>query len=137
MDVKRLRNPFFSRQRVTDRACFYGRHKELEALYGAIATHQCRSVLLAPTSSKSCAPTIGRSCSTSPSTSGSLSSIMTILDRKGYELSEEDLTRALAHLQAKDILVRSGPQSSLYRFKIDLIRRWISISRPAVAAAAT
>jgi len=59
------------------------------------------------------------------------------LDRKGYELSEEDLTRALAHLQAKDILVRSGPQSSLYRFKIDLIRRWISISRPAVAAAVT
>ncbi|MBN1136502.1 MAG: AAA family ATPase [Anaerolineae bacterium] len=58
------------------------------------------------------------------------------LDCKGYELSEEDLTRALAHLQAKDILVRSGPQSSLYRFKIDLIRRWISISRPAVAAIA-
>ena len=56
------------------------------------------------------------------------------LDRKGYHLSEEDLTRALAHLQAKDILVRSGPQSSLYRFKIDLIRRWIGISRPAVAA---
>jgi len=45
MDVKRLRNPFFSRQRITDRACFYGRHKELEALYGAIATHQCRSVV--------------------------------------------------------------------------------------------
>ena len=59
------------------------------------------------------------------------------LARKGYDLSEEDLTRALAHLQAKDILVRSGPQSSLYRFKIDLIRRWIGISRPAVAAIAT
>jgi len=57
------------------------------------------------------------------------------LDRKGYDLSEEDLTRALAHLQAKDILARSGPQSSLYRFKIDLIRRWIGVSRPAVAAA--
>jgi AAA domain len=58
------------------------------------------------------------------------------LGRKGYELSEEDLTRALAHLQTKDILARSGPQSSLYRFKIDLIRRWIGISRPAVAAVA-
>ena len=55
------------------------------------------------------------------------------LDRKGHDLSEEDLTRALAHLQVKDILVRSGPQSSLYRFKIDLVRRWIGISRPAVA----
>lgn len=45
MDVKRLRNPFFSRQRITDPACFYGRHRELEALYGAIVTHQCRSVV--------------------------------------------------------------------------------------------
>ncbi len=45
MDVKRLRNPFFSRQRIIDPACFYGRHRELEALYGAIVTHQCRSVV--------------------------------------------------------------------------------------------
>ena len=37
MDVKRLRNPFFSRQRITDPACFYGRQRELEALYSAIA----------------------------------------------------------------------------------------------------
>jgi len=65
-----------------------------------------------------------------------LAQIAAELDRKGYGLSEEDLTRALAHLQTKDILVRSGPQSSLYRFKIDLIRRWIGISRPAVAAVA-
>ena len=45
MDVKRLRNPFFSRQRIVDPACFYGRQRELEALYSAIATHQCRSVV--------------------------------------------------------------------------------------------
>ena len=45
MDVKRLRNPFFSRQRITEPACFYGRQRELEALYGAVATHQCRSVV--------------------------------------------------------------------------------------------
>jgi AAA domain len=56
------------------------------------------------------------------------------LARKGYTLSEEAFTRALAHLQAKDILARSGPQSSLYRFKIDLIRRWIGTTRPAPAA---
>ncbi len=56
------------------------------------------------------------------------------LCRKGYDLPEEALTRALAHLQAKDIVTRSGPQSSLYRFKIDLIRRWIGINRPSMTA---
>ncbi len=45
MDLKRLRNPFFSRQRITDPACFYGRQREMEALYSAIITHQCRSVV--------------------------------------------------------------------------------------------
>ncbi|GEM_PF-839879 len=45
MDLKRLRNPFYSRQRITDPACFYGRQRELEALYSAIITHQCRSVV--------------------------------------------------------------------------------------------
>ncbi|MBN1136167.1 MAG: hypothetical protein JXM73_06260, partial [Anaerolineae bacterium] len=45
MKAKRLRNPFFSRQRIIDPACFYGRQRELEALYSAIATYQCRSVV--------------------------------------------------------------------------------------------
>ena len=45
MDLKRLRNPFFSRQRITDPACFYGRKRELEGLYGAVITHQCRSMV--------------------------------------------------------------------------------------------
>ncbi|MEJ2733110.1 MAG: hypothetical protein P8189_05995 [Anaerolineae bacterium] len=52
------------------------------------------------------------------------------LARKGHELSEPALTRALADLQAKDILMRSGPRSRLYRFKIDLIRQWIGITQP-------
>lgn len=51
---------------------------------------------------------------------------------KGCEISDEALTRALARLQARDIVVRSGPQSSLYRFKIDLIRRWIAGTRPVL-----
>jgi hypothetical protein len=51
-------------------------------------------------------------------------------DRKGYDLSDEDLLRAVARLQAKDIVTRSGPQSRLYRFRIDLIRRWIGTTRP-------
>ena len=45
MDLKRLRNPFFSRQRITDAECFYGREREIEALYSAVVTHQCRSVV--------------------------------------------------------------------------------------------
>jgi hypothetical protein len=54
------------------------------------------------------------------------------LCRKACDLSEDALLCALAHLQAQDIVTRSGPQSSLYRFKIDLIRRWIGITRPAL-----
>jgi tRNA A-37 threonylcarbamoyl transferase component Bud32 len=45
MDLKRLRNPFFSRQRITDLDCFYGRQREIEALYSAVITHQCRAVV--------------------------------------------------------------------------------------------
>jgi tRNA A-37 threonylcarbamoyl transferase component Bud32/AAA+ ATPase superfamily predicted ATPase len=45
MDLKRLRNPFFSRQRITDPSCFYGRQREIERLYSAILTHQCQSIV--------------------------------------------------------------------------------------------
>ncbi len=45
MDLKRLRNPFFSRQRITDADCFYGREREIEALYSAVVTHQCRAIV--------------------------------------------------------------------------------------------
>jgi serine/threonine-protein kinase len=45
MDLKRLRNPFYSRQRITDPDCFYGRHQELESLYSTVITHQCRSIV--------------------------------------------------------------------------------------------
>lgn len=55
------------------------------------------------------------------------------LCRKGCTLQGEAVSHALAQLQSKDIVTRSGPQSSLYRFKIDLIRRWIATTRPAVA----
>ena len=54
------------------------------------------------------------------------------LARKGYSVSGEALTQALAQLQTRDIIVRSGVQSSLYRFKIDLIRRWIAGTRPSL-----
>jgi hypothetical protein len=58
------------------------------------------------------------------------------LGRKGCVLPEDALQQALAHLQARDIVARSGRQSSLYRFKIDLIRRWIATTRPSVVPAA-
>ncbi len=45
MDLRRFRNPFFSRQRITEPACFYGRRREIEALYSAVITHQCRSIV--------------------------------------------------------------------------------------------
>jgi AAA domain len=58
------------------------------------------------------------------------------LARKGLELGGDAQDQALAGLQAKDIVARTGRQSSLYRFKIDLIRRWIANTRPSVVPAA-
>ncbi len=54
------------------------------------------------------------------------------LARKGYELGDEALKQALLQLRTRDIIARSGVQSSLYRFKIDLIRRWIAGTRPSL-----
>jgi tRNA A-37 threonylcarbamoyl transferase component Bud32 len=45
MDMKRVRNPFFSRQRITEPDCFYGREREIESVYSAIITRQCRSIV--------------------------------------------------------------------------------------------
>jgi hypothetical protein len=53
------------------------------------------------------------------------------LQRRGRDLSEDALLNALARLQAKDLVTRSGLQSNLYRFKIDLVRRWITLTRPS------
>lgn len=55
------------------------------------------------------------------------------LERKGQALAQDALLDALTHLCARDILTRAGPQSTLYRFKIDLIRRWIAATRPTIA----
>ena len=43
--MAQLRNPFFNRHRITDSAYFFGRQRELERLYSAIATHQCVSIV--------------------------------------------------------------------------------------------
>ncbi|MBM4425446.1 MAG: ATP-binding protein, partial [Chloroflexi bacterium] len=36
---------FFNRQRITDPRYFFGREREIEALYSAVLTRQCRSVV--------------------------------------------------------------------------------------------
>jgi hypothetical protein len=46
-------------------------------------------------------------------------------------LDGSELPQALDDLEARDILMRSDPRSSLYRFRVDLIRRWIYATRPA------
>jgi hypothetical protein len=38
-------NPFFNRQPITDPAYFWGRTQEIETLYSAILTRQCRSIV--------------------------------------------------------------------------------------------
>ncbi len=43
--MNQVRNPFFNRHRITDPAYFFGRQRELERLYSAIATHQCVSLV--------------------------------------------------------------------------------------------
>lgn len=43
--MSQTRSPFFNRHRITDPTYFFGRQRELERLYSAIATHQCVSVV--------------------------------------------------------------------------------------------
>lgn len=57
--------------------------------------------------------------------------VAALLQKRGRPLGESDLAEALANLEARDIVMRSGPRSNLYRFRVDLIRRWIYAARPA------
>ncbi len=43
--MAQLRNPFFNRHRITDPVYFFGRQRELERLYSAMATRQCVSLV--------------------------------------------------------------------------------------------
>jgi tRNA A-37 threonylcarbamoyl transferase component Bud32 len=43
--MSQIHNPFFNRHRITDPAYFFGRAREVERLYSAIATHQCVSIV--------------------------------------------------------------------------------------------
>jgi len=55
------------------------------------------------------------------------------LEKRGRPLSGEELAQAASELEARDILSRAGPRSNLYRFSVDLIRRWIYATRPSYA----
>ena len=56
--------------------------------------------------------------------------VQALLDKRAIDFKGVALTKVLSDLELGDILTRSGPRSSLYRFKIDLIRRWIYATRP-------
>lgn len=56
--------------------------------------------------------------------------VQALLDKRAINLQGTPLIKVLDDLELGDILTRSGPRSSLYRFKIDLIRRWIYATRP-------
>jgi hypothetical protein len=60
-----------------------------------------------------------------------LDDVAALLRKRGRPLSERELPKALDDLEARDIVMRSGPRSSLYRFRVDLVRRWIYAARPA------
>jgi hypothetical protein len=60
-----------------------------------------------------------------------LDDVAAVLRKRGRPLDGRELPQALDDLEARDILMRSGPRSSLYRFRVDLIRRWIYATRPA------
>jgi hypothetical protein len=60
-----------------------------------------------------------------------LDDVAQVLRKRGRPLDGSELPQALDDLEARDILMRSGPRSSLYRFRVDLIRRWIYATRPA------
>ncbi len=53
------------------------------------------------------------------------------LEKRGRPITVEDLRQALGALEARDIIGRADPRSNLYRFRVDLIRRWIYATRPA------
>ena len=56
--------------------------------------------------------------------------VQELLNKRAIDLNGTALPKVLDNLEMGDILTRSSPRSSLYRFKIDLIRRWIYATRP-------
>ncbi len=60
-----------------------------------------------------------------------LDDVAALLRKRGRPLGDRELPKALDDLEARDIVMRSGPRSSLYRFRVDLVRRWIYAARPA------
>jgi hypothetical protein len=53
------------------------------------------------------------------------------LGERGY-ISDDGWAAALRSLEGRDILSRGSAKSSLYRFKVDLIRLWVDHTRPSL-----
>jgi hypothetical protein len=53
------------------------------------------------------------------------------LAERGY-ISDDGWAAALRSLEGRDILSRGSAKSSLYRFKVDLIRLWVDHTRPSL-----
>jgi hypothetical protein len=60
-----------------------------------------------------------------------LDDVAELLRQRGRPLDDRALPQALDDLEARDIVMRSGPRSNLSRFRVDLVRRWIYAARPA------
>jgi hypothetical protein len=57
--------------------------------------------------------------------------VAALLEKRGRPLERSSLLEALNNLESRDILMRSDLRSNLYRFRVDLVRRWIYATRPA------
>lgn len=64
-------------------------------------------------------------------TTATIEDLAAILEHRGRPLSGEQIMEALGNTEARDITGRSGPRSSLHRFRVDLIRRWLYAARPS------
>ncbi len=60
-----------------------------------------------------------------------LDDVAKLLRKRGRPLEAGELQEAFDNLESRDIAMRSDPRSHLYRFRVDLIRRWIYASRPS------
>ncbi len=64
-------------------------------------------------------------------TTATVEDIAAVLEHRGRPLTCEQIVEALGNTEARDITGHSSPRSSLHRFRVDLIRRWLYAARPS------
>ena len=60
----------------------------------------------------------------------SVDEVQAQVDKRAIDLDGARVLDVFDQLEMSDVLTRSSPRSNLYRFKIDLIRRWICATQP-------